>query len=1252
MCNMKTCIKRFFKFFLTALPLATYGQADGVIRQDLPTKNVMACNGVNRFLRDSEGYVWYATDENLCRDNGYQVDVFCSNERNPQLMKSNFIIDVAEDGNGHIWIGTSQGAYVLDKHDYSIHSTAVAEAQGVRIEAIYALHDGTVWLSTGNHLLHFDADEQLLQRIDISQRRLGPKFINAFMEDSRHTLWLLQSGAGILFYDREQRDFVPAPWQRGLDPQAMVEDVANKCYWVGLWGQGIVRYQPDAAIADATVTVAQDGTAAFADGSHANRGKILDIKVDPHGGLLWATAMDGMHAYRIDGDGRLQECDMPQIRSLAQYNLGNIMVDGLNNIWVGGSRYFMLLRGHEGIVRHDSPWHVMGNSALLDDSQRTLMAEAARHLNGLRINDACKDADGRICVATNHGLKRAKDSDWNMEQVTDSTDEVLRVVADADGTLYYQGRQAGLCMLLRGKRQAQPMLKNGETCSCLALLDREVLWIGTTIGRVYACETRNSHTLKPAPALSNAGGNRIIAIRQDAHGHVWSVTRHCLREWDLKSDSYRILECRHPRISMDYFDALVVCGDSMCAVGPEQYCMILPKDFDVPGTTAAQPLVSTVIVDGESHYMGMGQRTLEIPSHSRLVEIRLTTLQHHLAPQVQFAYRLHKTGLLGGADRAEAWAELPTGTNSIMLSSPAKGRYIIEVKATDGQGIWDAPADIFVLHRLPAWWESGWAIAVYVLCLLALALLAARQYSTAVRRRRLRQMEAQLSEMKFRFFTNISHELRTPLTLMLVPVEQMLTNDTLPERDRERLETIKRNAQELQQLIDHMLDFRRMELGDVHLNKRNGDMKALMAMAQDSFQSLAQHKHIDLRFVHDDANFYATFDHEKIRHVLWNLLSNAMKFTPEGGRVTMSLTTDTSLNELVVHVADTGTGLPESEIPHVFDRYYQSANASSQGGSGIGLNLVRETVLLHGGKVGVNSQEGHGADFWFTIPIHPQPQPATDKEHTQDDSVAADSPHDKGDETLTSILLVEDNVELRSLIANQLSDDGYKVLQAGDGQQAWDVLQQKDDIMLIVSDVMMPIMDGMELCRRVKTDENTSHLPVILLTAKTGDESRLEGYKMGADSYLTKPFSMAVLQSRIKHLLEQRQSQQQQFQHDNSCDAAPLTHSPFDEEFLARAIKAVQNHLSDKAYGVNQFSDDMCASRMTLYRKIHAITGQSPSEFITTIRLKHAAHLLETSTLSIALVSEHTGFSSPSFFAKQFAKMFGCLPKDYRGHSL
>lgn len=151
-------------------------------------------------------------------------------------------------------------------------------------------------------------------------------------------------------------------------------------------------------------------------------------------------------------------------------------------------------------------------------------------------------------------------------------------------------------MLLLGKRQAQPMLKNGETCSCLTLLDREVLWIGTTIGRVYACETRNSHTLKPAPALSNAGGNRIIAIRQDAHGHVWSVTRHSLREWDLKSDSYRILECRHPRISMDYFDALVVCGDSVCAVGPEQYCMILPKDFDVPGTTAAQPLVSTVIV--------------------------------------------------------------------------------------------------------------------------------------------------------------------------------------------------------------------------------------------------------------------------------------------------------------------------------------------------------------------------------------------------------------------------------------------------------------------------------------------------------------------------------------------------------------------------------------------------------------------------------------------------------------------------------
>ena len=343
-------------------------------------------------------------------------------------------------------------------------------------------------------------------------------------------------------------------------------------------------------------------------------------------------------------------------------------------------------------------------------------------------------------------------------------------------------------------------------------------------------------------------------------------------------------------------------------------------------------------------------------------------------------------------------------------------------------------------------------------------------------------------------------------------------------------------------------------------------------------------------------------------------------------------------------------------MTHIFDRYFQPDNINSKGGSGIGLHMVRELVRLHGGDVGVESQEGKGSDFWFEIPLvceqhsineDSAAQTSISGHGAEDDSVTAQE--ETSNTSITpSILLVEDNLELRLLIAEQLRDEGFDVNEASNGQEAWEQLSAQPDTELVISDVMMPLMDGFELCRRIKGTENVSHIPVILLTAKTSDEDQLEGYKMGADCYLTKPFSPAVLLNRIRHLQEQRRVTMQHFQHDDSKEVAQLTYSPIDEEIITRAKKLVEEHLADKNYNVDQFSSDMCASRMTLYRKIHSITGLSPSDFIITIRLKHAAHLLSTTSLSASAISERTGFSSPSYFTKHFKKFFGVLPKEYR----
>ena len=1173
----------------------------------IPSIKNIPWGSVAMFFFDSEGYLWYSTEEGLCRDNGYQTDVFCANEQNPKLIRSNYVMDIAEDGKGHIWFSTSQGAYMLDKKDYSIHSIAVEETQRVPIQSLIALTDGTIWLSTSTALFHLDADGRQKQRIDVRGRGKSPKFVNAFMEDSQHTLWLAQSNGCMWRYDINKKDFIPYVMQEDVDPQCMVEDVDHGCYWIGSWGKGIVKFIPN-MVGNRATTELQPATMSL---EFDGMDKVMDIELDSHANILWVVTTGGVFAYEIDADNNLRLSSISDRLPKGKYYYTNITSDKHGNLWVSGaSRHSFML---------------------------------PRYQNGIR-----KYAGHKVLV---------HDEDNLLETIRQKQPDVLRAVQDRQGNIFFQSQQKGLCMIRRGDTKAVPLLQEYETCSAMSLLSDGTLIIGTSIGRVYTYNCIIDKAPRYIAAVSNANGKRILDIRQDGKGHVWVLTRENVKEWDRTTRGYRTLYCNHPMIRMDHFTQLMSApGDSICILEENSYCHISPTDFSASHKSLAKPCVSTIVIDGQKHFVRPEQSDMDIDSKANVVELHLTTLQQHLAEQVQFAYRLTRKSLFGSSSKD--WVELPIGSNIIVLTSPAKGDYTVEVRATNGQGIWNVEHEVFRLHRLPAWWESGWAYMLYLLLTLSVIIEIFKQYSKHVQRKRMTQMEEQLTELKFRFFTNVSHELRTPLTLILVPVEQMLASaSSLSGRDRNRLESIQRNALELQQLINQLLDFRRMELGAEHISPRNADMVQFLSAAVETFQPLAQRKHIELCYIHPKKALYAAFDHEKMHRIVWNLLSNAMKFTPEEGHVWLELQIKPEdNNRLIVHVKDDGVGIKANDVPYIFDRYFQSDNINSKGGSGIGLHMVRELVRLHGGDVGVESQEGKGSDFWFEIPLvceqhsineDSAAQTSISGHGAEDDSVTAQE--ETSNTSITpSILLVEDNLELRVLIAEQLRDEGFDVNEASNGQEAWEQLSAQPDTELVISDVMMPLMDGFELCRRIKGTENVSHIPVILLTAKTSDEDQLEGYKMGADCYLTKPFSPAVLLNRIRHLQEQRRVTMQHFQHDDSKEVAQLTYSPIDEEIITRAKKLVEEHLADKNYNVDQFSSDMCASRMTLYRKIHSITGLSPSDFIITIRLKHAAHLLSTTSLSASAISERTGFSSPSYFTKHFKKFFGVLPKEYR----
>ena len=1310
-------MKPFLLTLALAFSLCAKSQPNGYYMHHLSTESKMPVGNVHAVYVDKEGYVWYSTEENLCRSNGYQIDVFCSDSRHPNLLQSNFILDIAEDNDHHIWFGSSKGVYLLDKRDYAIHPVAPDKTGDVECDALIALRDGTVWISSPPFLLHLDSQEK---QLNIFHTRQG-KYVNSFYEDREQNLWMLEFNGDICRYDKTRQEFIHYKYDgnQTIHPQRMVEDVDNGCYWVSTWGGGIYKFIPNTLNASALFEH-QDATSVSGPPT-GTKAEVIDLLLDKKKNVLWVTSMDGLHAFSVE-NGTLSEISLDGFLPDGRNIVDRMFMDSKGNIWVSAfSPHTFIIAHFDKQMRRnrmDNIFQKTGNSVIgdfaitqndklwlwdprigleLHDLETGITALASDQADDSRMHGSgvitpvhqgqgfwmasderiiqlsnvgmnivrtpfatipgahmfgiSDPGDGFLWVASSLGLKKVKkDAPDNITQVTDSADAVYRIAVDKAGNFFFHSQEKGLMAHLKKSDSFIPLLNTSsqdsssiEQCTCMTLDTQGILWYGTNIGRVYSYNpSDNSPELNES--LGNESGARILDIKRDSNGHLWSVTSQMVKEWNPKSGLSHTMYGSAPSIDMDYFRTMAVYKDSVCLAGSMGYCMVASSSMLNKVSKSLQPRVSSFVVDGEKCYVGYDTDEIDITAAAAVVQLNITVLDHINAGQTQYAYRLCKKGLFGKVDESGKWNVLSRGENVVTFTSLPKGDYVLQLKCTDAYGTWNAPAEALTIHRLPAWWESWWAYSLYVALALAALYWLFKAYSNRVRRKRMTQMEEELTEMKFKFFTNISHELRTPLTMIMLPLENMMKkSQSLSETDRSRLQAIHSNANELMQMINQLLDFRRMELGDIHLNAKNGNISEFMQSAVESFRPLADSKNITLSLTKPDKDIYMNFDHSKLHHVVWNLMSNALKFTGENGSVTAALSRND--DNIVISIKDTGVGIDPSQLPHVFDRYYQVSSNHAEGGSGIGLHLVRELVHLHGGEVNVESEPGKGSNFWFTIPFN---IPLADNTETaaSDDTETETEPVEASDGTKT-ILLVEDNVEFRNMLSKDLNDEGFSVIVAGNGVEGLQQLKSHN-VDIVISDVMMPEMDGFELCRQIKSDIQNSHVPIILLTAKTGDENRLEGYKMGADYYMTKPFSMEILLNRIEHLNSKKSEGQSSFQHSQENDVVGMTRSKIDEEFLQKAIEVMNEHIDDPNFNVDSFSSEMCVSRMTLYRKLHNLTGQSTIEFITTIRLKHAAKLLRETSLSIATISDQSGFSNPSYFAMIFKKMFGTSPKDYR----
>lgn len=1296
---------KLLSLFIPLLLLGSHLTAQNIILSELPTRDQLPSGQIYSVFEDSEGYMWYGTEEGLCRDDGYTIKIFRSDFHTPDLIKSNTVTCITEDKKRRIWFGTKRGVYILDKKGYHISPLSDDEIKGWSIANIICTSDSTIWVSSNNTIL----------RYNIHGKRIGtyapeweglPKKTEYFYEDTGfNTLWIVQWQGGIFRFDTEANRFVPYPWPFREPPTSIIKDKSGLFYWVTTWGKGVVRFDPSTKEAD-QMFVHQPLTM---DPDNYLQGEDVKILQDNIRNYIWVISTDNLYAYNISPDNMLIPIDTSSFLSTEKKMLSNITSDRLGNLWISGyyPHSFIISFQEEhieydgvsvlkemlkfpvsiDILIHDNGcfwcWPKRGGLCLYNPQTRHIefsnlrkrklspFLEKSSLNNGVfcvlkekivlllqykenkiydseivditpvtdpgeRIRTLHEDKSGYLWIGTSQNLFRYNQKTKELYKIWENTGIINDIISSDNHEIYLATEANGLLCLSRNNKKSSH--KVNENCVNLTITPDREIWIGTQQGNIYRF-TPQTHELISMAKECGLDGDVISIIEASSSGKVWIMTNNKITIFDPAKKTFNTIHASDPTVLMSNFNCLDKDENDNFYIGGTEGFLTCPALFQEKASETSQtsPLNLTAIkVNGQLKVFDYENEVIKLMPNERNVELFLSTFNPMNREKIHYAFKYKNDD--------SYWNYLLQGQNSIYLPQIPKGYNEIEVKATDKNGYWDNNIMTIRIYLSPKWYETWLAYSIYVILLIAIAFYLIHLYIKRQKDKNRIQMEERIAQMKFRFFTNISHELRTPLTLIITPLDTIIKK--VSDADvKKQLGTVYKNAQSLLELVNQLLDFRKIEMGGETISLSRGDMKNILAVIHENFQSLAIQKKITFSFHCEPEAVYMNIDYKKIQKIVNNLLSNAFKFTEEAGKITLALEIETIDNRkyAIIKVEDTGAGIPENELGNIFERFHQVNDKKNNGGTGIGLHLVKEYTEMHQGRITVKSVINTGTTFSVYIPtdlaMEKEPDIEEEKEaYTEKEEMnTADSGK--------KILIVEDNSEFRAYLKNELSRY-FIVYEASDGEEGEkEALDKEPDI--VITDLMMPKVNGFELCHRIKNNIKISHIPVILLTASSNIENEKTGYLEGADAYISKPFNWDILLTRIQNLIKQGTQRQQNFKKDIEATPKSITISSLDEKLMEKAINLIETNICNSEYSVEDLSSDMAMSRVNLFRKIRSITGMPPSEFIKSIRLKRAAKLLSQGELNVVEVAYSVGFNTPSYFTKSFKKMFGVLPTEY-----
>lgn len=1117
---------------------------------------------------------------------------------------------------------------------------------------IFADSHGNTWLiPTDGYGLYFrprsSATWQKCDDQTPAPMRMPSFIINNVTEDSEGRIWVASNHGGINIIDLRAGECTEIRSHKNSSRAILSNSISDLysdsqgCVWVGdvkrglsVFGEPIYKFQFD----DLATPGAPSDMAA----------QVNCIAEDGAGNMWYGTNDNGI-VIKNARTGQSQILSHTSATPLPSDIVVSLCPDGEGGMWIGTFLGGMCHYDGRRLKRYAAdvsvPKAASAGSiwAISKDGRGRLWVGSLG--NGLAVNDPAtgewtqwKEADGLP-------------SDY-ITKVTPVDDNAVAV-----GTSY------GLCFLSLGRGTEivqDSILTNGTFIVDLFYDSRGLLWACTNTG-LHVIDGGTHEHIRVFNSHNDLTADATLGIAEDKRRVMWLSTSKGIASIDVAQNdtdgalTFRVVNYNdqdgtivgsiNERATICTADGEIIIGrtNGVDRFRPEgiKYNTERPVvTFTSLSTFGEETPIGTAEADAFHLPQALTYCTeIELPYDVNVFTVYFSTLSSILPEKVSYQYMLE--GFSTG------W--MKTTENHVTYTNLSPGDYELRVRAANCDGKESEQAATLRITILPPWWRTTAAYIIYALLIIGSIVLSIKWIRDRDKAKfRLRQVmdgiehDRKVDEMKLRFFTNISHELRTPLSLIVSPLENILAKMSDQNPDRDQLEVVHRNSLKLLHMVNQLLDFRKTDMGGMTLNLSEGDFAAFVEQNSEAYVALDK-KDIKFTLVKEAKNIYISFDKDKIGKVVTNLLSNAYKFTPEGGqvRVTVGLSDDKS--KAFIRVADTGIGIADEHKNHIFERFYQVPQSdSSIAGSGIGLHLVKDFVSMHGGTVSVSDNEGGGTVFEVMIPA--KPTSATAEAKTDEPQPDAEPEESKGP-AKKQIVIVDDNPDFLSLLRDTLHDE-YDTLEAHNGQEAF-ALIEKTLPDLIITDIMMPIMDGNELCIKVKGDIRTSHIPLIMLTAKAAEEHNIEGLKNGADDYITKPFNPQILRLKVKKMVEQTERRQQTFKNQIEPEPSQITITTLDEQLIKKAIDYVEANIASPTLSVEDLSRALGMSRVHLYKKLTTITGRSPIEFIRVLRLKRAAQLLKDPAQNVADVAYAVGFNNPKYLTKYFKEEFGCLPSKY-----